>query len=34
MDLQELLGKEVDLVTEKMLHPYIRGRVLKESIPL
>src|SRR5262245_60635773 len=34
MDLQDLLGRPVDLVTEKMLHPSIRERVLKESIPL
>jgi predicted nucleotidyltransferase/uncharacterized protein with HEPN domain len=33
-DLQELLGHDVDLVTEKSLHNRIRERVLKEAIPL
>jgi predicted nucleotidyltransferase/uncharacterized protein with HEPN domain len=33
-DLQELLGHNVDLVTEKGLHTHIRDRVLKEAIPL
>lgn len=33
-DLQELLGHDVDLVTEKGLHTRIRERVLKEAIPL
>jgi uncharacterized protein len=33
-DLQELLGHNVDLVTEKGLHNRIRERVLKEAIPL
>ena len=32
-DLQELLGHDVDLVTEKGLHNRIRERVLKEAIP-
>jgi len=31
MDLQELLGCDVDVVTEKGLHWYIRDRVLTES---
>lgn len=34
LDLQELLGHDVDLVTEKGLHNRIRERVLKEAIPL
>ena len=34
LDLQELLGREVDIVTEKGLHSRIRQRVLKEAIPL
>lgn len=34
MDLQDLLGCEVDVVTEKGLHWYIRDRVLKEAVPL
>jgi|GEM_PF-487737 len=33
-DLQELLGHDVDLVTEKGLHNRIREHVLKEAIPL
>jgi uncharacterized protein len=31
MDLQELLGRDVDVVTEKGLHWYIREQVLKEA---
>ena len=34
MDLQQLLGREVDVVTEKSLHWYIRERVLAEAKPL
>jgi len=34
MDLQELLGRKVDVVTENGLHWYIRDRVLKEAKPL
>ncbi len=34
MDLQDLLGRKVDVVTEKGLHWYIRDRVLKEAVPL
>ena len=33
-DLEDLLGRKVDVVTEDGLHWYIRGRVLKEAIPL
>ena len=33
-DLQELLGCNVDIVTEDALHWYIRERVLKEAVPL
>lgn len=33
-DLQELLGCEVDVVTEKSLHWYIRDKVLKEAVSL
>ena len=33
-DLQELLGRKVDVVSEKALHWYIRDRVLKEAVPL
>jgi predicted nucleotidyltransferase len=31
MDLQELLGREVDVVTEPALHWYIRERVLHQA---
>jgi predicted nucleotidyltransferase len=34
MDLQDLLGVEVDVVTEKGLRERIRERVLKEATPL
>lgn len=34
MDLQDLLGCEVDLVTEKGLHWYLRDRILGEAINL
>jgi predicted nucleotidyltransferase len=34
MDLQDLLGRKVDVVTEKGLHWYIRDRVLNEALPL
>ena len=34
MDLQELLGHKVDVVTERGLRECIRERVLKEAIPL
>ena len=34
MDLQDLLGRQVDLVTENGLHWYIRDRVLREATPL
>ncbi len=32
MDLQELLGCPVDVVTEKGLRPRIRARVLREAV--
>jgi len=34
MDVSELLGRKVDVVTEKALHPRIRGAVLREAQPL
>ncbi len=34
MDLQDLLGRRVDVVTEKGLHWYIRDRVLEEAVAL
>jgi uncharacterized protein len=33
-DLQNLLGTEVDVITEKGLRPRIREQVLREAIPL
>jgi len=34
MDLEDLLGRKVDLVEPEGLHWYIRDRVLAEAIPL
>jgi len=34
MDLQDLLQREVDVVTEKGLHWYIKDKILKEAKPL
>ena len=34
LDLEDLLGRRVEVVTEKGLHPYIRDRVLREAVPL
>jgi len=34
LELQELLGCEVDVVSENGLRPRIRDRVLKEAVPL
>jgi predicted nucleotidyltransferase len=34
LDLQELLGREVDVVSGKWLHPLLRERILHEAIPL
>ena len=33
-DLQELLGMKVHVGTEKSLHWYVRGRILREATPL
>lgn len=33
-DLEDLLGRRVDIVTEKALHWYIRDRVLSEAVPI
>lgn len=33
-DLEELLGREVDVVEPEGLHWYIRDRVLREALPL
>lgn len=34
MDVQTLLNRRVDVVTEKGLHPLMRDRVLREAEPL
>lgn len=34
LDLQDLLGWAVDVVTQDGLHWYIRDRVLREAVPL
>ena len=34
VDLQGLLGREVDVATEQGIHEYIRSQVLKEAHPL
>lgn len=34
MDLQELLGRNVDVVTERGLRQRIRNRVLQKAVPL
>jgi len=34
MDLRELLGRDVDVITERGLKPRIRARVLREAVNL
>lgn len=34
LELEELLGRRVDVVTEKALNPYLRDHVLREAVPL
>jgi len=34
MDLQSLLGRPVDVISERGLRPSIRARVLREAVPL
>ena len=34
LDLEELLGRRVEIVTEKALNPCLRERVLREAVPL
>lgn len=34
MDLQDLLGRKVDVATENGLHWYVHDRVLEEAVPL
>jgi uncharacterized protein len=33
-DLEDLLGRKVDAMTEKNIHWFIREKVVKEAIPL
>ena len=33
-DLEDLLGKKIQVVTREDLHWYIRDRVLEEAVPL
>ncbi len=34
LDLEEILGCKVEVVTEKGLSPYLKERVLQEALPL
>jgi len=34
LDLEELLGRRVEVVTEKALNPNLREQVLNEAVPL
>lgn len=34
LELEESLGRRVDVVTEKALNPDLRDRVLREAVPL
>ena len=34
MDLQDLLGRKVDVVTEKGLHWYVKDKILEEAQPV
>jgi predicted nucleotidyltransferase len=33
-ELEELLGRRVQVVTERGLHSYLRDRILREAVPL
>ncbi len=33
-DVQDLLNRRVEVLTERSLHPKIRARVIKEALPL
>jgi len=33
-ELEELLGRKVDVLTESSISPYLRERILREAIPL
>jgi predicted nucleotidyltransferase len=34
LDLEQILSRRVEIVTENGLNPYIRERVLREAVPL
>jgi predicted nucleotidyltransferase len=34
LELQDLLGRPVDVLTERALHPVLKEKVLREAIPL
>ena len=34
LDLEEILGRPVEIVTEKGLNPHLREHVLREAVPL
>ena len=34
LDLEALLGRKVDVLSEKALHWYIRDRIISEAVPL
>lgn len=34
IDLEELLGRRVEVLTEQSLHWYIRDRIIREAVPL
>lgn len=34
LDLEEILGRRVEVVTARALNPYIRDHVLREAVPL
>jgi predicted nucleotidyltransferase len=34
LELQDLLGRHVDILTERALHPLLRDKVVREAVPL
>lgn len=34
LELEEILGRRVEIVTQKALNPYLREYVLREAVPL
>ncbi|MBI4665157.1 MAG: nucleotidyltransferase family protein [Nitrospinae bacterium] len=34
MDLQDLLGRKIDIVTEKGVRPRIKDRIYREAVPI